>query len=624
MSPYRDEQMGFQNGTCVFHLGMDSSIAENSPPAAASGDLKNIRVLAGFARPHLRSIVLGLVLALSGSVTVLATPMVTKWILDSLGNDSSIVTPVLVLVVFLVAGAVLGCAQWIVLGTAAESIVYDARSTLVRRLLRSTVPSVQARPVGELVTRVTSDTVLLREAASSAVVGVINATCVAIGTVVLMGVLDLMLLGVTMIAIICVAAVFTVLMPRIAKAEARTQEALGHLGGVLEGSLRSVRTVKAAGAEDRVGAVIGDNAARARAHAVAAVRVSAGAMTAGWTGVQGAIIVILALGAWRVDAGSMEVSTLIAFLLYAFTLMGPVSELTQNITALQSGIAAAIRIREMESLQSEVSAPAVKVSLPLHGGAGSGGIVFDDVTFRYGDDLLPALDRVSVEIPAIGHTAIVGPSGAGKTSLFSAILRFIEPNSGVLRLGGVGYPEMTVAEVREQIAYVEQESPLVPGTVGDNLRFIHPDADDDELAEVLTLLKLDSTIAALPAGVDTPIRDTDLSGGQRQRIAMARAMIRPSPILLLDEATSQVDTLTEAVIVDSIRRRAHTGAVITIAHRLSTVRHADTIIVMDEGRVSAVGSHDVLMKTDDLYGRMVRAGGFEPSHDVTRTGPTVT
>jgi ATP-binding cassette subfamily B protein len=175
---------------------------------------------------------------------------------------------------------------------------------------------------------------------------------------------------------------------------------------------------------------------------------------------------------------------------------------------------------------------------------------------------------------------------------------------------------MTVAEVREQIAYVEQESPLVPGTVGDNLRFIHPDADEHELAEVLAMLKLDSVIAALPADLDTPIRDTDLSGGQRQRIAMARAMIRPSPILLLDEATSQVDTLTEAVIVDSIRRRAHTGAVITIAHRLSTVRHADTIIVMDEGRVSAVGSHDVLMKTDDLYGRMVRAGGFELSHDV--------
>ena len=590
---------------------METYAADTDAVQPASGDLTNIRVLAGFARPHLTSILVGLVLALSGSVTVLATPMVTKWILDSLGDNSSILVPVVVLMIFLVVGAVLGCAQWIVLGTAAEAIVYDARSSLVRRLLGSTVPSVQARPVGELVTRVTSDTVLLREAASSAVVGVINATCVAVGTIVLMGVLDLMLLGATMIAIVCVGAVFTVLMPRIAKAEALTQEALGHLGGVLEGSLRSVRTVKAAGAEDRTSAVIDDNASRARVHAVAAVRVSAGAMTVGWTGVQGAIILILALGAWRVDAGSLEVSTLIAFLLYAFTLMGPVSELTQNITALQSGIAAAIRIREMETLDYEVSRLASKAPLPQRGRDVNAGIAFEEVTFRYGRDLRPALAQVSVEIPAVGHTAIVGPSGAGKTTLLSAILRFIEPDSGVLRFGDLEYSQMTVAEVRERIAYVEQESPLVPGTVRDNLLFIHPDADEHELAKVLALLELDSVVAALPAGLDTPIRDTDLSGGQRQRIAMARAMIRSSPFLLLDEATSQVDTLTEAVIVESITQRAETGAVITIAHRLSTVRHADTIIVMDEGRVRAVGGHDVLMQSDDLYRRMVQAGGFD-------------
>jgi ATP-binding cassette subfamily B protein len=590
---------------------MDTSTIEAGHPAESNaGRLGNIRILADFARPHLKAILLGLALALSGSVTVLATPMVTKWILDSLGGDSSIFVPVLVLVIFLIVGAVLGCAQWIVLGTAAEAIVFDARTSLVRRLLGATVPSIQARPVGELVTRVTSDTVLLREAASSAVVGVINATCVAVGTIVLMGVLDLMLLGVTMVAIVGVAAVFAVLMPKIAQADALTQESLGHLGGVLEGSLRSVRTVKAAGAEDRIGDLIGENARRARTHAVVAVRVAASAWTTGWTGVQGAIIALLAVGAWRVDAGTLEVSTLIAFLLYAFTLMGPVSELTQNITAVQSGIAAAMRIREMENLRSEAPDDG-EIVLPQQVDASSAGIVFDNVTFRYAKELRPALDSVSVEIPAVGHTAIVGPSGAGKTSLFSAVLRFIEPDSGVLRFGGIRYSQMSVDQVRQRIAYVEQESPLVPGSVGDNVRFIHPDVDDQELAEVLSLLQLDSAIDALPAGLDTPIRDTDLSGGQRQRIAMARAMIRPSPILLLDEATSQVDTLTEAVIVESIRRRAETGAVITIAHRLSTVRHADTIIVMEEGRVRAIGNHAQLMKTDDLYGRMVRAGGFE-------------
>jgi ABC-type multidrug transport system fused ATPase/permease subunit len=581
-----------------------------------TGGLRNVKVLIGFARPHKRSILAGLALALSGSVTVLATPMVTKWILDSLGTGASIQGPVSVLVVLLVVGAVLGWAQWVVLGTAAEHVVYDARGSLVRRLLGSTVPSVQSRPVGELVTRVTSDTILLREAASTAAVGVVNATCVTIGTVVLMGVLDLMLLGVTLIAILVVGSIFTVLMPRIAKAEALTQESLGHLGGVLEGSLRSVRTVKAAGAEDRIGQVIGKSAMQARIHAISGVRISAGAWTVAWTGVQGAIIAILALGAWRVDSGTLEVSSLIAFLLYAFTLMGPVGELTTNITALQSGIAAAMRICELETLEEEAVVPKGTASQSMSTSRSRSStdpavIDFDDVTVRYGADLEPALDRVTLRVPAIGHTAIVGPSGAGKTSLFSTILRFVEPDSGVVRLGDRPYPELSVEAVRARIAYVEQESPLVPGTVGENLRFIHPDATDAELSEVLRLLQLDVVVEAQSRGLDTPIRDTDLSGGQRQRIAMARAMIRPSPILLLDEATSQVDTLTEAAIVASIKKRATTGAVLTIAHRLSTVRHADTIVVMEAGRVRATGDHEQLMAGDELYRRMVHAGGFD-------------
>lgn len=592
-------------------MRVDTSVElSEQPPVSEAGGLRNVKVLIGFARPHKRRILLGLVLALSGSVTVLATPMVTKWILDSLGTGASMQGPVWVLIALLIVGAVLGWAQWVVLGTTAEHIVFDARASLVRRLLGSTVPSVQSRPVGELVTRVTSDTVLLREAASTAAVGVINATCVTIGTVVLMGVLDLMLLGVTLAAIVIVGAIFAVLMPRIAKAEALTQESLGHLGGVLEGSLRSVRTVKAAGAEGRVGALIGKNAMQARVHAISGVRISAGAWTVAWTGVQGAIIAILALGAWRVDSGTLEVSALIAFLLYAFTLMGPVGELTTNITALQSGIAAAMRIRELETLEAE-AVPAEGAEPQSLSMTDTAAIEFDNVTVRYGAELDPALDRVDVRIPAIGHTAIVGPSGAGKTSLFSTVLRFVEPDSGVVRLGGARYPDLSVESVRARIAYVEQESPLVPGTVGENLRFIHPGATDDELAEVLTLLQLDEVVAAQVRGLDTPIRDTDLSGGQRQRIAMARAMIRPSPILLLDEATSQVDTLTEAAIVGSIKKRAKTGAVITIAHRLSTVRHADMIVVMEAGRVRATGDHEHLMDSDELYRRMVHAGGFD-------------
>ncbi|MFD3427636.1 ABC transporter ATP-binding protein [Nocardia fluminea] len=571
--------------------------------------MSNLGVLIGYARPHTRTLLIGLVLALGSSATVMATPMVTKSILDALGTGASIMGPTVALLVLLVIGAALGWGYWILLGTVAENIVFDARTSLVRRLLGATVPSVQARPTGELVTRVTADTLLLKEAASSAVIGIINATFLTVGTVILMGVLDLMLLGVTVLAIVVVGMLFGTLMPRIAKADARTQESLGRLGGVLEGSLRSVRTVKAARAEHRIATLIGADARNARTHAIESVRVSATAWTVAWTGVQGAIIAILAIGAWRVDNGSLTVSTLIAFLLYAFTLMGPIQELTTHITAVQSGIAAAMRIREMETLHSEADvahepAPGVTTAEP------DAALRFDDVTVRYAPDAPHALKGLTLRIPATGHTAIVGPSGAGKTTVFSTILRFVEPDTGTISVGGVAYRNLMMSEVRARIAYVEQESPLVPGTLSDNLRFLRGGATDDEVAEVLRLLRLDSVVAAQPKGLDTHVRDTDLSGGQRQRIAMARAMLGNADVLLLDEATSQIDTLTEAAIVEAIAVRARTHAVVTIAHRLSTVRHADRIVVMDDGSVRAVGTHDELMRADDLYARMVRAGGF--------------
>ncbi|MFE5474131.1 ABC transporter ATP-binding protein [Nocardia sp. NPDC056541] len=570
--------------------------------------MSNLGVLIGYARPHTRTLLIGLVLALGSSATVMATPMVTKSILDALGTGASIMGPTGALLVLLVIGAALGWGYWILLGTVAENIVFDARTMLVGRLLGATVPSVQARPTGELVTRVTADTLLLKEAASSAVIGIINATFLTVGTVILMGVLDLMLLGVTMLAIIVVGILFGTLMPRIAKADAQTQESLGRLGGVLEGSLRSVRTVKAARAEHRIATLIGADASNARTHAIESVRVSATAWTVAWTGVQGAIIAILAIGAWRVDNGSLTVSTLIAFLLYAFTLMGPIQELTTHITAMQSGIAAAMRIREMETLHSE--ADVAHEPAPATAAEPDAAVRFDAVTVRYAPDAPHALKELTLRIPATGHTAIVGPSGAGKTTVFSTILRFVEPDTGTISVGGVAYRNLTMREVRARIAYVEQESPLVPGTLRDNLLFLRNSATGDEVAEVLRLLRLDSVVAAQPKGLDTHVRDTDLSGGQRQRIAMARALLGDADVLLLDEATSQIDTLTEASIVEAIAVRARTHAVVTIAHRLSTVRHADRIVVMDDGSVRAVGTHDELMRADDLYARMVRAGGF--------------
>ncbi|GAA0909174.1 ABC transporter ATP-binding protein [Pseudonocardia zijingensis] len=574
-----------------------------STPAPVSGP----GLLRSYARPHLRTLAIGLVLALAGSATSLATPLVTKWVLDSLGAPTSLAAPIGALLALLVLGAVIWIGQWTLLGTLGERVVLEARESMVRRFLRATVPGLTRRPTGELVTRVTSDTVLLREAVSASIVGLVNGVVMLVGTLVLMAVLDLVLLGTTIAAVVVVIVLFAVLMPGIATAQERTQEHVGRLGGALETALRAIRTVKASRAEDRLAAGVLGHAREAMRHGVRGVRREAVAWTISWSGIQLAIIVILGVGAWRVGLGLLEVSTLIAFLLYAFGLMEPIMDLSQNLTALQAGIAAAKRIHQVQELELEPAACAAPDGEPAERATTGTALELRGVTAAYGPGRAPAVRAVDLAIPARGHTAIVGPSGAGKTTLFALLLRFLEPQEGEILLAGRPYREQTPAEVRARLAYVEQETPVVPGSVSDNLRFTHPDATDDELWAALERVRLREAVAALDGGLDAPLTSSSLSGGQRQRIALARALVRTPEVLLLDEATAQVDGLTEAAVHDAIREQARIGAVVTVAHRLSTVVDADTIVVVDGGRVRARGTHDELLTRDDLYRALVAA-----------------
>lgn len=573
-----------------------------STPAPASG----LGILRSYARPHLGTLALGLVLALAGSATSLATPLVTKWVLDSLGASASLTGPIGALLALLVLGAAIWIAEWMLLGALGERVVLEARESMVRRFLRAAVPGLTRRPTGELVTRVTSDTVLLREAVSSGLVGLVNGVVMLVGTLVLMAVLDLVLLATTVAAVVVVIVLFALLMPGIAKAQERAQEHVGRLGGVLETALRAIRTVKASRAEERLATGILGHAGEAMRHGVRGVRREAVAWTISWSGIQLAIILILGVGAWRVELGLLEVSTLIAFLLYAFGLMEPIMELSQNLTALQAGIAAAKRIRQVEELEQEPTGGAV-ANAEVRRAVPGPVLELRGVTAAYGPGRVPAVQDVDLVVPARGHTAIVGPSGAGKTTMFALLLRFLEPQAGEIRLAGRPYREQTPDEVRARLAYVEQETPVVPGTIADNLRFTHPDATDDELWAALEGVRLREAVEQLDGGLDAQLTSSSLSGGQRQRIALARALVRTPEVLLLDEATAQVDGLTEAAVHDAIREQARIGAVVTVAHRLSTVVDADTIVVMEGARVRARGTHDELLASDDLYRGLVAA-----------------
>ncbi|WP_178391212.1 ABC transporter ATP-binding protein [Streptomyces uncialis] len=586
----------------------------SDPPARGGPAFVRLRVLWSFARPHKGGLALGLVLALLGSAMELATPMATKAVLDTLSGDVRLAWPITVLLALLAVGAFVGLWQAILLGTVAERIVLDARESVVRRYFRAALLPLSGRSTGELATRVTSDTVLLREAASSSVVGLINGAVLLVGTLVLMGTLDLVLLGVTTGAVVVIAVVFLLLMPGIATEQEKAQEALGRMGGALEGALRALRTVKAARAEERMADRVVVHARTAAAHGTSAVRREAVAWTVAFAGIQLAVIGILGFGAWRVSAGHLEVSSLIAFLLYMFTLMGPVTELSTHMTALQSGIAAAARIREVEAIPLETAPtapaghpttppgktfPAPRADRPV--------LELRAVTARYAPGTEPAVRSLDLAVPARGHTAVVGPSGAGKTTLFSLLLRFLDAEHGELRLDGTPYTELSAAEVRARFAYVEQDTPLIPGTLRENLLLGHPDAAEDDLYRVLDEVRLGDHARALPEGLDTELSATSLSGGQRQRVALARALLRAPDVLLLDEATAQIDALTEAAVTEYVRAHADRAAVISIAHRLSTVISADRIVVMEDGRVRAVGTHQELLRADRLYRDLVEA-----------------
>ncbi|MEV6125922.1 ABC transporter ATP-binding protein [Streptomyces violaceusniger] len=564
----------------------------------------NARLLWSFVRPYRGRLLLSLLLGLGVTAASLATPMVTKWVLDSVGTPASIAGPVIVLLALLVVSAGLGVVQWALLGALAENVVLDARRSLVSRFFRSVLSDLHTRPTGELVTRVTSDTVLLREAASSSLVNLVNGTVSLVGTIVLMAVLDVPLLLSTLVAVLLVGALTGSLMPRIARAQREAQESVGQLGGLLEGGVGAMRTVKSSGAEEReISRIMGhaDDSAR---HSVRAVRTEALAWSVAGSGMQLAVIAILGIGAWRVSTGGLEVSTMMAFLLYGFGIVEPITELTEDVTRMQAGIAAAERLRQAEEIRTEN----VTVGAPVPPGAdGEQVITLEDVAFSYPGASVPALRGLTAAIPRRGHIAIIGPSGAGKSTIMSLLLRFVSPDRGTITMNGASYESLAIGSVRQRIAYVEQEAPLLPGTVRDNVAYRHQDLTDDEIWAALGAVHLDETVRRLPAGLDEPVSATTLSGGQRQRIALARVIAAQPDVLLLDEATAQLDGITEAAVHEVISRIAQQGAVVTIAHRLSTVVDADTILLLDEGTLRAAGTHAELLAQDEMYRELITA-----------------
>ncbi|GLY50335.1 ABC transporter ATP-binding protein [Lentzea sp. NBRC 102530] len=565
-------------------------------------DRTTLRTLLGYARPQRRTILCGGLLVLLSGLAAAALPLAAKELVDRLGAGGGITGLLVLLVCLALTGAVIAMAGNYLLERAAESVVLGARKRLAGRLLSLRVPEFQRAEPGDLLSRFTGDTTLLREVCTHALVGLVTGSATTAVMVVMMGAMDLVLLGITLAVLAVVALLALAGMPMIEKASHAAQSAVGETGARLERVLGAFRTVKAAGAETRELAAIERGTEDAWRAGVRSARWEA--LVHGFNGlaVQASFLAVLGVGGARVATGAIPLSTLVAFLLFLFFLEEPIGQVLHAGSKLQVGFAAVRRLGEVERMRTEPTGTGTSVGV-RPAGQGSAHLSLSGVRFRYGPDLPEVLRGVSVDVPASGMTAFVGPSGAGKSTLFALLERFYEPDSGHIRLDGRDLADWDLAELRAGIGYVEQDAPLLSGSLRENLVYGRPDATDEEVRDVVAQTRLDSLVDRLPAGLDTPVghRGTFLSGGERQRVALARALISRPRVLLLDEITSQLDALNETAIRDVVTIAAKTMTVLVVAHRLSTVTRADRIVVLDNGTVRASGTHDELVVSDPLY-----------------------
>ncbi|WP_030157337.1 ABC transporter ATP-binding protein [Glycomyces sp. NRRL B-16210] len=577
----------------------DTTTATTAAETDATAPKAPITRLWAYARRHLRLLLIGGALSFAGGLVGLVQPLIAMDIIDTLAANESLTRPLVYLTAVVIVGGALSALGPYLMQIAGQDVVLTVRRQLIGRLVRLQVAEVDRLKPGDLVSRLTSDTNLLRTVASTTVIGGVTDAFMILGGIGLMAWLDPVLFGTTMAMVLMVTVMMLFIMPRIQNATVDSQKALGDMGSLLERVFSAFRTVKASGAEAHEIGRLDGAATTARDKGVKASFWEALAGVAAFMPVNIAFLMVLGVGGARVASGAMAIGTLIGFLLLLFYLMGPIGGLVASLSQLQTGLAAVHRIEEVASLDSEEPETAPRRS----DRTGPAQVAFNDVTFRYGEDLPFVHHGVTFASSGRGLTALVGPSGAGKTTVFSLIERFYPATTGQVLVDGVDVTEWPLEELRGVIGYVEQDAPVLDGTLRENLVMAAPNATEADLLDVVEVARLTELVGKLPEGLDSRVgyRGTTLSGGERQRVAIARALLRRPRLLLLDEATSQLDAANEAALKQVMLDAAERTNVLVVAHRLSTVTSADQIVVFDTGVVRAVGTHAELVEKDDLY-----------------------
>ena len=565
-----------------------------------------------------------IVLSIVGAATSLVQPLLVSQVITVVEAGGGLGLIVWGLIGLVVLTALVNGFQHYLLQRMGTSVVYSARRSLVQRLLRLPIREFDTRRTGDLVSRMGSDTTLLYAVITQGLVDAIGGVLLFVGAIIAMLFIDPVLLGLTVLVIAISVVGVVALSGHIRIASRKQQEKVGDLAASVERAISAIRTIRAANATEREIASVEKDARGAWEMGIQVAKISALVVPVAGIALQVSFLVVLGVGGYRVASDAITIANLVAFILFLFLLIQPLASAFGAINSVNQALGALGRIQEIIALPSENEDDARLAADASPAVVDDSAITFENVAFTYpkeavalrtddADEIdapadLTVLRGVSFSAPRGQRTALVGPSGAGKSTILALIERFYDPNSGVVRIGGVDVRAVDREELRSQIGYVEQDAPVLAGTIRQNLLLGAPTATDDECVAVLLSVNLGEVLDRNPLGLDAPVGEDGvmLSGGERQRLAIARTLLAAPPILLLDESTSSLDGLNEQMLREAIDAVAQDRTLIVIAHRLSTVVDSDQIVVLDHGRVVGVGTHSELVKSTPLYKELAK------------------
>lgn len=563
-----------------------------------------IRLFLSFYKPHKKLFTIDFTSAVIVAILELAFPIAVQWFIDSLlpsGNWSAIISVSAALLAFYTISTLL---QYVVtyyghmLGVNIET---DMREKLFNHIQKLSFRFFDNTKTGHIMSRISNDLFDIGELAHHGPEDMFIALMTIAGTFTIMVNVNATLAMITMLVIPVLVWIISFCNMRMQRAWRRMYEKIADINARVEDSVSGIRVVQAFTNERYEMERFQENNKKFRQAKLEGYKVMAITHSSIYMATRFATLLVLVVGAWLSFRGSLTYGELVAFVLYVNVLLKPIEKISALLELYPKGMAGFKRFVELLNLEPDVQDAEDAIDVPYL----RGDIRFNNVSFGY-EPGRPILKNINLEIQAGETIAIVGPTGAGKTTICSLIPRFYDVTEGSIAIDGIDIRKMTKRSLRSQIGIVQQDVFLFTGTLRENIAYGKLDATDEEIWDAVRRAHLEEFVSGLPDGLDTQVgeRGMKLSGGQKQRIAIARMFLKNPPILILDEATSALDTETERLIQQALDELAENRTTLVIAHRLATIRNADRIIVIDEHGIAEEGTREELLEKDGLFARL--------------------